>query len=395
MKTKTYRACDLFAVRSREPLLGNPTWANLTIESNRSLPQELAQGAGLYAVHYRDRLLYIGKFLGKRTDAFGGRICHVRWAKHMGTLTLRDRRVSLAQGPCKLIREMQPTAAPLSDIVEAMQVGTLHHPRGRVSSLNRASFAAEQWRELSRIDDASGLANFMFTYTQVDPQERIAREIVRDAVSRAEKMAIERLRPRCNAAVREGTALQADVRDTAAALTAALEDAFGQLGGGGEAPPPPGPPGNGGDPDAAEGADDPDDRTAEETFWERIDDDGEAEYPVQMLIESLADIADADFHFTMSPSNGSSRIADLRIHSLAGRRERFNVGAIAWQPALRRFKAKIGLSVTTCMARGAMTALPKRATLETVATFDVALNPAALRDCMLAALNAHRHNPNR
>ena len=119
MITTTHCASDLLVVRPRGALIGNPAWADLTIDSNRRLGKELARGAGLYAIHFRGALLYVGKFCGKRSNPFDGRVCDIRWSRHIGTLTLRDRRISLSEGRCKQFRGS--SVAPLVDIVNALQ----------------------------------------------------------------------------------------------------------------------------------------------------------------------------------------------------------------------------------------------------------------------------------
>lgn len=154
MITTTHNAKDLFVVRRKNALAGNPAWADLTIDSNRTLRKELARGAGLYAIHFRGTLLYVGKFCGKQSDPFDGRVCDIRWARHIGTLTLRDRRISLSEGRCKQLRGSM--TSPLVDIVSAMQASTIYQNRGRATSINRALFAAEHWAEFARIEDEAG-----------------------------------------------------------------------------------------------------------------------------------------------------------------------------------------------------------------------------------------------
>lgn len=387
MINTTHRASDLFVVRRKSALVGNPEWADLTIDSNGTLRKELACGAGLYAIHFRGTLLYVGKFCGKRSDPFDGRVCDIRWSRHIGTLTLRDRRISLSEGRCKEFRGS--SAAPLIDIVNSMQAATIHENRGRATSINRALFAAEHWAEFARIEDASGLEEFSITYAQIEQTDGIDRTRIPSIVSRAEKIAIDQLQPRCNGEVRVGGGKSATISEAAAVLTAALEQAIA-AGGGGHAPPPmlpdlvvEDPGGNDGD---GEGPDDPANVTAEELFWERIEGEPQAQTAVSLLIEALSDVADADFHFT------KTNTADLRVHSLAGPRARFNVACYAWQPQKRRFIGEIGLPAETCLAMGATTAQSNHAgkQLSTLTTFDHDCPPDAICRCTLAALYAYR-----
>lgn len=399
MITRSYRASDLFVVRRTSALSGNPAWADLTIDSNRTLANDLARGAGLYAMHFRGVLIYVGKFCGKRSDPFEGRICDIRWSRHIGTLTLRDRRISLSEGRGKQFRGS--SAAPLVDIENAMQAATIRLNRGRATSINRALFAAEHWADFVRIEHAADLEAFSLTYTQIEPTDGIDRSRIRDIVSHAEKMAIDSLQPRCNGEVREGRGKTATAPEAAEVLITMLAQAIAAAGGG-NAPPPPAPPqvaadvpdgnetagraqvdGDGGGP---EDPDDPADVTAEELFWERIEGQPQATTAVNLLIEALSDVADADFHFTQTNT------ADLRVHSLAGPRARFNAACHSWQPTRRGFISEIGLPVDTCLALGATTAKPNHAgrTLSTIATFDPAGAPDAMCRCTLAALDAYR-----
>lgn len=405
MITTTHNAKDLFVVRRKNALAGNPAWADLTIDSNRTLRKELARGAGLYAIHFRGTLLYVGKFCGKQSDPFDGRVCDIRWARHIGTLTLRDRRISLSEGRCKQLRGSM--TSPLVDIVSAMQASTIYQNRGRATSINRALFAAEHWAEFARIEDEAGLAGFTITYTQMELTDCEDRHRVRGIVSAAEKNAIDQLQPRCNGEVRQGAGRSAAVPESAAVLVATLEHALAEAGGG-IAPPPELPPDitvempdddgpddgpqNRGGLDADVGpagpgdADDPAEVTAEELFWKRIDDEPQALASVTCLIEALANIPEADYHFTKTNS------ADIRVHSLAGPRPRFNVTCYSWQTKWRRFKGEIYLSVEDCLALGATSAQPNYAnkTLPTIVTFDHDCQPEAMQRCTLASLDLYR-----
>lgn len=192
----------------------------------------------------------------------------------------------------------------------------------------------------------------------------------------------------------------ATVPEAAEVLATMLAQAIAAAGGG-NAPPPPVPPQvaadfrDGNEPAGRaqvdgggcgpEDPDDPADVTAEEMFWERIEGEPQATSAVNLLIEALSDVADADFHFTQTNA------ADLRVHSLAGPRARFNVACHSWQPTRRGFISEIGLPVDICLALGATTAKPNHAgrSLSTIATFDPARTPDAMCRCTLAALDAY------
>jgi hypothetical protein len=394
MITSKFFAHQLFVVRQRGALKGNPAWADLTIDSNRSLSKELAGGAGLYAIHFRADLLYVGKFCGKRSNPFDGRVCDIRWSRHIGSLTMRDRRISLSAGRCKQLRGTTP---PLIDITRAMTATTIHQNRGRATSKNRALFAAEHWAEFARIQDHGGLQEFHFTYTKIEPADGVDRTQIRNIVSQAERQAIDTLQPRCNGEVREGCGQNATVSEVVAVFTETLKHAITTTGGGHQRPPTPPQkpvvgmsddhePPNGNHGDGLEGPDDSADETAEELFWGRIENEQGAQVAIDRLIEALSSVDDADVHFTKTDG------ADLRVHSLVGPRARLNVVRFAWQPRLRRFTSEIRLPAQTCLALGATQARSNHAGkgLPTLATFDPDGAPDALRHCALAAVEMYR-----
>lgn len=359
MITMTHNASDLFVVRPRRALTGNPPWADLIINSNKKLNVASGRGAGLYAIHFHGALLYVGKFCGTRSDPFAGSVCDTRWSKHIGTLTLRDRRISLSEGRCRQF--IGSVDAPLVDLVNSLQTSTIQLQRGRATSMNRALFAAEHWAVFSQIANASDLNGFDITYTQIEAAVGIDPARIRSIVSVAERTAINRLLPRCNGGVRLDCSGNANMSEVAAALEQAI-----YLAGGGQ------PPGllltpvligenidddepldmtlgvalGGG----SESAEDSDVETHEEQFWSRIENEPEARAAVNLLVEALDNLVDADYHFS------GTNEADLRVHSLTRSGSRFNVACFAWQPKLRRFISEIGLSAEKCVELGASSA---------------------------------------
>ena len=378
MITATYKAADLFVVRLATCLVGNPAWANLKIDSNRSLHRDDARGAGLYAIHFQGRLLYVGKFLGTKADPFGGNVCFTRWAKHLGTLTLRDRRISFSRKPVDDMRRRHPLIPPLADIMAASELPVIIKPRGRVSSLNRALFAAENWATLSQLTDAQGLADFTIIYTRVEAGDTHSPAELRSAIGAAERAVIALARPRCNSQIPEGTAGEMSLEDTGRILETELAASLAHPTG---APDALAPAEVALEPVEAEAPDDTADPTAEEAFLERIDGDEHALLAVASIEEAFDAIDDAYVEYTKTQGG------DLRIRSLIGPRAFFNVAAIGWQRKLHQFSVEINLTVERCLDLGASTASLKYPdkTLGTRATFSMPETMGCLVRCLVAA----------
>jgi len=386
--TSSYNAAAIFEVIQSQRILGNPEWADLRIESSRILAAEKIRGAGLYAIHFNGQLIYIGQFRGTRTNSFGGDVCATRWAKHLGAFTSRDRRISFSPTAVNNMRAHQHPKSPLADIINAAGEAVIHKDRGRVSSLNRALFAAEHWVAFSRIDNAQGLASFTVTYTQIEMQQRPDHGLIRAAVEAAEKRVIACLRPRCNAEIPVGNAGNISIQDTGSfferALKTALEETHDATGAREwtltlplswrQAAP------------LAEQSDDDARLTAEEAFLERLGGFQDARDAVDRITQAFDRVEDA--HIQHTHSNGG----DLRISSVVGRRRFSNVARIYWQPKCVRFRAEINLSTAHCLKLGATTANTNYAgsVLPTQATFKVPDRTGALVNCLLAAAEKQR-----
>lgn len=393
MNTTTYKAEDIFTVRACGHIDGNPECANLRIESNKRLAQERVSGAGLYAIHFQDRLLYIGQFRGTGVNPFGGDVCSTRWSKHIGTLTLRDRRISFGPRAISDMKKLMSPNPPLADIVSASEeASTISIHRGRVSSLNRALFAAEHWNLMSQITDVSGLTGFTITYSQIENDKRFDHKAIRSQIESAEKDVISQLHPRCNAEIPAGTARDMNITTTGRILQDALIKAFDDTNEAGTpiaqvqpkaiALPEPGEddaPQNAAEEE--EQADDLNLDSAEDAFMERLGANQDALSAVDRLADAFTEINNAYIWHTYT-NNG-----DLRIRRTGERRGFSNVARIFWQPALVRFNSEINLTAERCLELGASTARPNHQgkTLPTQATFDIPDAIDALIFCLVEA----------
>jgi hypothetical protein len=388
--TTVYNAANILSARPCQPILGNPGWADLRIESNRTLAAESVRGAGLYAIHYDKELIYVGQFRGTRNNAFAGNVCATRWAKHLGTLTLRDRRISFGPVTVDAMRTHRPPMSPLVDIVNVAAKEVIHKDRGRVSSLNRALFAAKNWEAFLRIVNAQGLAGFTITYTRIHAPRKPDHQLIRVAVEAAERQVIAGIGPRCNSNTSAGNAIDLSPQDTGSlfeeTLKATLEQTHEALPSRKWSPTLPLPwrqvtP-------TEDLPDDDEPVTAEEAFMERLTSFPEAHNAVDHIVQAFDNIEDAYIRHTHTGGG------DLRISSVVGPRPFFNVARIHWQPRCGRFKAEINLDIETCLRLGAITAVPNcgSQTLPTQATFHVPGCTEALIGCLCAAAEKQRND---
>ena len=62
-------------------------------------------GPGIYAICYKQELIYLGKYLGQSKNPFAGNVARLRWVQHLGSMTMRDRRVSLSKSSLDLAEQ--------------------------------------------------------------------------------------------------------------------------------------------------------------------------------------------------------------------------------------------------------------------------------------------------
>ncbi len=222
MQFNVFKGSDVINIRRDQPLAGNPAFADLVFRPRTNLAARVVAGLGIYAIHFNDRLIYIGKFLGRKGDPFGGNIVDSRWTKHLGTLTMRGRRVSVPGQTIAQLAHGHAGHPAVSGILGANQqfVST---DRGCVSSLNRIRFALSHWDEFNRFDQAT-LDRFQFLYAQIAPRA-VDEARIRDAVSGLESDLVAKCQPACNGTTNVATAGQF----TLAATRKILEDGLSRV----------------------------------------------------------------------------------------------------------------------------------------------------------------------
>ncbi len=196
IETQTFIADDLFNIGHVQSIPGMPTWANLRFTKKKIKPLNFS-GSGIYAVFFDKYLIYVGKFLGKKNNPFGGDIRDARWDKHLGSMTLRSRNTSFSKK--SLGRILHSDGPHLVGDLRIADQDTLLRDRGCLSTFNKFSFGSRYWNLFQNLDE-SHLKRFQFLYVRVSAFTVDTGEI-RKFVSDAESQIVKLLNPCCNAVV--------------------------------------------------------------------------------------------------------------------------------------------------------------------------------------------------
>lgn len=328
---------DVFSVKNGCPLDGMPQWANLcfTLKGGDS---ELFTGLGLYGVFFDDRLIYVGKFLGKKVDPFEGDVRDARWIKHLGSMTLRARNISFSKRSTTQILAAT-SLEPQAEIV-AVDNGLLTRDRGCLSTFNRFMFAAEHWEDFKCVSNET-INRFGFGYVRLTEYAGSALD-VRKLVSSAEEQVVSRLRPRCNAVVPAEASLHDVIYDQ---FLIEVRQALGSHEGTVE----------GGSltidlvaSDSNEEANVDSMANAETAFYERLDAaPDESKKVVSSLVEAFAGDPYVEIHYKC-PETPQMRIRDLR--KIPGKPSQ-NVFTLQWQPRKKQFFCRALAEVAYCQAQ--------------------------------------------
>lgn len=219
MKIHEFQGSDVIDVRQDQPLRGNPAFADLVFRPRRNLAPSVVAGAGVYATLFDNRLIYLGKFQGTKGNPFGGNVVDARWTKHMATLTLRGRRISVPNQTIIELSSRHPDHPAVIGIMGADQ-GFLSTDKGCISSLNRIRFAMQHWDAFADFNSRV-LNRFQFLYCQMQPRS-VSEDWIRGAVSDLERDLVAQLQPPCNGNVPAERARHHTLNQTREALEAAL-----------------------------------------------------------------------------------------------------------------------------------------------------------------------------
>lgn len=219
MKLHFFQGSDVIDVRQDQPVPGNPSFADLVFRPRRSLAPSVVAGAGIYTIHFDGNLLYLGKFQGTTVNPFGGSVIDARWTKHMATLTMRGRQVSVPNQTIAELASRHRDHPTVSGILDADRK-VVSKDKGCISSLNRIRFAMQHWDAFA--DFNPGVLNrFQFLYGQIQPRA-VSEDWIRGAVSDLERDLVAQLQPPCNGNVPAERARHHTLEETREALSAAL-----------------------------------------------------------------------------------------------------------------------------------------------------------------------------
>lgn len=301
-------ACECAAVAKGLP------FANLTFRPKCSDPAY--GGAGLYACFFRNRLIYIGKYLGQKNDWRAGNVIHLRWVKHIGTFTMRERNLAFSRRALKQIYQCIKSRPDLPiGLVNGFgnletERETLSRATGCMSTFSRFLVAADIWAENS---DAFGpqLEDFSFVYIRVESAQS-AQEI-RQMIGKAEQEAVKRLQPPGNTISNRQKMEVADIDCTAALLCEVLNSEL---------------PGS-----IVHDREREDERAdeAEDLFHDHIS--GAHGFARELVQRVERRFDNVDYAWV-----GTTRVPDLRVRKRKkGRREFVNAATLEWQLLSQRF----------------------------------------------------------
>ncbi len=161
---------------------------NLTFKpAGQSVDRANFRGPGVYILSYSNQVIYVGSY--KSTNTVDVR--YIRWARHLETITLRGKRIGFGKKIYdNIAKELHPDFQVVftRELLADRLIDT-----GVVTSINRISFALEQWNDFSKFDD-NLLGNFSFEYFKFDEQN----DTNRQRVCQIENELIMKINPRCN-----------------------------------------------------------------------------------------------------------------------------------------------------------------------------------------------------
>jgi hypothetical protein len=345
LQVQNYSWQNLFDLVEKAPWPGNPTPFNSVIRLKSVDDAPTFAGPGIYALFFDEGLIYIGKYRGKKNNPFSGDVTRFRWDKHLGTLTMRGRNVSLP--PTVLERVLATFSGDLIDKLSSGTSETIGRDRGMVAGFKRVRFAHENWEAFSRLNNEV-LARFTAVYVRVLPTSEMQvrdTDEIRTAVSAAEAELIKEFLPICNnESDRTFPCEKIPLGLVAGRIQEALLKAFRR----GEDPEPAGPlwPEGGDHPPPERMSISPDDNDRTEERFLAVLDPWASGF-VDRLRECCDNRSD-DLEVYFTAAGGG----DLRIrYSVPDRRAR-TLLTMKWQPRSRRLRCEVLADVAICRQCG-------------------------------------------
>jgi hypothetical protein len=204
---KMYALGDILKLNDVTPFPGKPAWANIrpTKLSNKGgWPEEIG-GGGVYACFWKNKLIYIGKFVHKDGEPLGGTV-YDRIEKHAAGFLQRDQRLFFHRGPFDAVLEM---GGAIADDLRAKDREALVYIKGErsnrgmgvCSTLNKVKWAQADWDFIRTASTEDILKHFTFGYQRIEISldvEIHSKKQIDAWVRKIEKNLIFDLNPPCN-----------------------------------------------------------------------------------------------------------------------------------------------------------------------------------------------------
>ncbi len=212
MTTVIFNTRDLLAVTVEPHGRAGIPFLNWNIQTRplsargQDIPAAAFAGAGLYALSFDDRLIYLGSFLGAGSGGacLSGDVVKARWWTHIGAITARGNRMHIAKKSlAALSRSLGSEHALVSGLLQATHPDTLHKDEGNLSPLRRLRFAADRWHLFHNPEhDAAPdrlLQRFSFAYARADAMpDGLDASSLAARIASTEKALIREFAPSCN-----------------------------------------------------------------------------------------------------------------------------------------------------------------------------------------------------
>lgn len=104
VSSSIYQCDNIMQGEARNSLIGMLPFSSYVLKHKKNNSHEFG-GAGLYACFFRNRLIYVGKYLGTKKDFRAGNIISLRWVKHIGTFTMMARNLTFSKKAIKQINQ--------------------------------------------------------------------------------------------------------------------------------------------------------------------------------------------------------------------------------------------------------------------------------------------------
>lgn len=171
---KVYRASDLFEVTHSGSF---PLDVEFVLKNSfKSDPELLIKG--IYAMAFKDELLYIGSYSGT------GNVAQVRWQNELQTHSMRGLNVGFTSKAWETLKSTQNLKS--TGFIQRGDTGYL-------ASAKRVLFAEENWHLLSQ-NPNKWLSCFSFCWMQVPPKLNRSKKELETLTNQLRKF----YKPRCN-----------------------------------------------------------------------------------------------------------------------------------------------------------------------------------------------------